>query len=101
MQNVCYLCKKEFSTNDNKKYQKVRDHCHYKGNYGGAAHSIRNLQYKTLKETLVIFHNGFKYNYHLIIKQLPKESNGQLECLGENTGKYITFSVPIKKSLIM
>ena len=29
-QRVCYICKKRFSTDDdNKKYQKVRDHCHY------------------------------------------------------------------------
>ena len=29
-QKVCYICKEEFSTDDdNKKYHKVRDHCHY------------------------------------------------------------------------
>ena len=28
-QKVCYICKKGFSTDeDNKKYHKVRDHCH-------------------------------------------------------------------------
>ena len=31
------------------------------------------------------------------MKQLAKEFDGQFECLGENTEKYITFSVPIKK----
>ena len=35
----------------------------------------------------------------LIIKQLAKEFKCQFECLGENTEKYITFSVPIKKEL--
>ena len=39
------------------------------------------------------------YDYHLIIKQLPKEFEGQFECLGENSEKYITFSVTIKKEL--
>ena len=29
-QKVCYICKKEFDDN-NKKQQKVRDHCHYTG----------------------------------------------------------------------
>ena len=48
-QNVCFICKKEFSTDDSKKYQKVRDHCHYTGKYRGAVHSICNLCYKTLK----------------------------------------------------
>ena len=33
-QNVCYICKKGFSTDcDNKKYHKVRDHCCYNGKY--------------------------------------------------------------------
>ena len=32
-----------------------------------------------------------------MIKQLAEESEGEFECLGENTEKYITFSVPLKK----
>ena len=49
-QKVCYICKKEFSTDDdNKKYHKVRDHCHYTGEFIGPAHSICNLRYKTSK----------------------------------------------------
>ena len=39
----------------------------------------------------------FKYDYHFIIKVLAEEFKGQFECLGENTEKCITFSVPIKK----
>ena len=31
------------------------------------------------------------------MKELAEEFKGQFECLGENTEKYITFSVPIKK----
>ena len=46
-QKVCYICKKEFDTND-KKHHKVRDHCHYPGKYRGAAHNICNLSYKIL-----------------------------------------------------
>ena len=37
------------------------------------------------------------YGYHFIIKQLAKEFEGHFKCLGENTEKYITFSVPFKK----
>ena len=29
-----------------KKYFKVKDHCHYTGKYGGAAHDTCNLRYK-------------------------------------------------------
>ena len=46
-----------------------------------------------------MFHNGSKYDYHFVIKELAKEFEGEFECLGENTEKYITFSVPIKKEI--
>ena len=51
------------------------------------------------KEIPVVFHNGSTYDYHFIIKELVKEFEGNFECLGENTEKYITFSVPIKKKI--
>ena len=97
-QNVCYICKKEFDKSD-KKHYKVRDHCHYTGKYRGAAHNICNLRYKIPKEIPIIFHNGSTYDYHFIIKELVKEFEGNVQCLGENTEKYITFSVPMKKRI--
>ena len=45
----------------------------------------------------VKIHNGSKYYYHFIIRELAEQFKGQFECLGENTEKYITFSIPIKK----
>ena len=39
------------------------------------------------------------HDYHFIIKELAEEFQGQFECLGENTEKYISFSVPVKKGL--
>ena len=46
-QKVCYICKKEVSTDDDiEKYHKVRDHCHYTRTFRGAAHNICNLRYK-------------------------------------------------------
>ena len=71
-------CKKEFSAND-KKYQKVRDHCHYTGKYRGTAHDICNLRYKTPKEIPEIFHNRSTYDYHFIVNELAKEFKGQFE----------------------
>ena len=97
-QKVCYICKKEFDNND-RKHHKVKDHCHYIGKYRGAAHNICNLRYKVPKQIPVVFHNGSTYDYHFIIKELVKEFEGNFECLGENTEKYITFSVPIKKKI--
>ena len=127
-QKVCYICKKnlilikndkyefnndendenEFDTDENNKNEfnidennknafkpchRVRDHCHYIGKFRGAA---QNLRYKTPKKVPVIFHNGSTYDYNFIIRRLAKEF--KFECLGENTEKYITFSVPIKKN---
>ena len=49
-QKVCYICKERFSSDDdNKKYHKVRDHCHYTGKNRGAAYDICNLRYKIPK----------------------------------------------------
>ena len=99
-QEISYICKKGFSADDNnKKYPKVRDHCHYTGKYRGAAHDICNLRYKIPKEVPVVFHNGCTYDYHFIIKELAEEFEGEFERLGENTEKYITFSVPIKEEI--
>ena len=89
-QKVCYICKKEFSTDKNDKnafklYHIVKDHCHYTGKFREAAHSICNLRYKTPKEISVVFHNGSKCDYQFLIEGLAKEFKGRLECLGENT----------------
>ena len=69
-QKVCCICKKGFSTDDddNKKYFKIRDNCHYTGKYRGAAHDLCNLRYKTLKEIPVLFPNGSTYAYLLLLK---------------------------------
>ena len=80
-QKVCYICKKEFSTDKNYKnacklYHNVRDHCHFTGKYRGAAHNICNLRYKIPKENPVVFHNGPTHDYHFIIKELAKEFEG-------------------------
>ena len=60
-----FYMQKRFSTDDNKKYFKVKDHYHYTGKDRGAAHDICNLRYKIPKEIPVKFHNGSTYDYHL------------------------------------
>ena len=49
------------------------------------------------KIKLVVFHNGSNYDYNSIIKELAKGFEGQFKYLDENTEKYTTFSMPIKK----
>ena len=80
----------------NKKYQKLRNHCHYAGEYRGSVHSICNLKYSVLKKIPIVFHNGSNHDYHFIIKDLAEELKKQFTCLGENTEKHITFTVPIE-----
>ena len=98
---ICYICKEKFENKylKDKKYRKVRDHCHYTGEYRGAAHSICNLKYSVPKKIPIVFHNGSNYDYHFIIKELAEEFKKQFTCLGENTEKYITFTVPIEKEV--
>ena len=72
-QKFCYTCRKEFSSDDdNKKYHKARDLCHYTGKYRRAAYNICDLRYKTPKEIPAVFHNGSTYDYHFIMKYLAK-----------------------------
>ena len=47
----------------------------------------------------IVFHNGSNYDYHFIIKELAEEFKKQYICLGENTEKYIIFTVPIEKEV--
>ena len=39
------------------------------------------------------------YNCHFIIKELGGKSFKKITCLGENTEKYITSTVPIEKEV--
>ena len=52
-----------------------------------------------LKKISVLFHNRSNYDYHFIIKELSEEFEKLFTCLGENTEKYITFTVPIEKEV--
>ena len=51
---------------------KVRDHCHYTGEYSENALSICNLKYNLPKRIPIVFHNGSNYDYHFIIKELAE-----------------------------
>ena len=96
---VCYICGKRFLKKFAKDniYQKVTYHCHFTSKYWGAAHSICNLKFNVPNKILVAFQNDSNYDYHFTIRELANESEGQFECLGENTVKYTTFSIPTEK----
>ena len=84
---------------ERQKHRNVRDHCHSTEEDRGAAHSIFNLKYSVPRKIPIVFHNGSNYNYHFIVKELPKELKKQFIYLGENTEKYISFTVPVGKKV--
>ena len=91
-QDVCHICKKKFDFNENdKKYQKVKDHCHQTGKVRGAALNNCNLRYKIPKEIPVVFHNGPRYDFHFIINQLTEDFDDDFECIGGNMENCIIF----------
>ena len=51
------------------------------------------------KKIPIVFYNGSSYDYHFIIKELAKEFKKQFTCLGENTEKYMTFTILIEKEV--
>ena len=69
----------------------MRDHCHFTGNYRGAAHNECNLSCRKPLLLPVIFHNLQGYDAHLFIKQLAKVP-GDLTSIPSTEEKYISFS---------
>ena len=74
---------------------RVRDHCHFTGEYRGAAHNKCNLMCRKPRILPVIFHNLQGYDSHLFIKELSK-IKGKLDCIPSTEEKYISFSKHIK-----
>ena len=70
----------------------------YKGIWG-ATQSICNLKFSLPKDITIVFHNGSNYDHHFRKRELAKEFEKQFNCLGKNTEKYITSTVPIAKEV--
>ena len=85
----CHICSSELGDD------RVRDHCHFTGEYRGAAHNKCNLMCKKPRILPVIFHNLQGYDAHLFIKQLAK-IDGKLDCIPSTEEKYLSFSKHIK-----
>ena len=58
----------------------------------------KNLNYTIKSEIIVIIQENIE-ELIIVIKQLAEEFKGGFKCLGQNTEKYLTFPVPIKKEL--
>ena len=92
---VCHICEQDLNIDEETgQIPKVRDHCHFTGEYRGAAHNECNLKCRKPHILPVIFHNLQGYDLHLFIKQLAKVS-GDLSCIPSTQEKYISFSKKI------
>ena len=91
----CHICEQKlFKNKETGRILKVRDHCHFTGEYRGAAHNECNFKCKKSLILPVIFHNLQGYDSYLFIKQLAKVS-GDLSCIPSTEEKYISFSKKI------
>ena len=82
-----------------KKYFKVRDHCHYIREYRDAVQSIYKLRYSVPKKIHIVFHKGSNYDYHFIIKKLAEEFKKQLTCSGKILKNTLSWLFQQKKKL--
>ena len=57
---------------------KIKDYCHYKGEYRGVASSICILKYNVLEKNTIVFHSGSNYDYQYIINKLAEEFKKKL-----------------------
>ena len=88
----CWICNSAIVDDD-----KVRDHCHYTGKYRGAAHSKCNLALKKDKTIPVGFHNGTKYDFHLLVRELGRV-NGYIRTIARNSEQYISVEKAVRIS---
>jgi len=63
----CYICNVPFT----ECVVKCRDHCHFSGNYLGAACQKCNLRRSKPRMLKIFIHNASKYDMHFIIKAIP------------------------------
>ena len=71
---------------------KVRDHCHYTGQYRGPVRMICSLTYKIPNYIFIIFHNLNLYDANLFIRELGKEFNtGNIGVIAENKESISAF----------
>ena len=91
----CWICNKPFE-NASWKYKKVRDHCHFTGEFRGAAHNICNLKIQNNFTIPAITHNLSKYDLKLFIRDLMKYTDDKPNVIAKSSEEFIMVSIKIK-----
>ena len=78
---------------NNKRSNKVRDHCRIAGKYRGAAHKESNLKLKISRILPIIFHNLQGYDSHIIFKVLHKFSIKNIDVIPKSSEKYMSIII--------
>jgi hypothetical protein len=89
---LCYLCHTPFQPHFSGR-QKVKDHCHYNGEYLGAAHHNCNWK-RTVNRNIPIFiHNFQNYDSQFILQGLKFTPNTQISGIPYNMEKFRTLNI--------
>jgi hypothetical protein len=85
---ACHICKKDLGDH------RVRDHCHLTGEYRGAAHNKCNLRHNFKNFKIPCFFHNFKgYDAQLVLNGINKFSKDKVNCIAQNSEKFITFTL--------
>ena len=84
LSHSCWICDKLFDVGDDK----VRDHCHIAGKYGGPAHWSCNINLGLSKKIPVIFLNLRDYDSNLI-----STFNVKVNVILNGLEKYMAFTI--------
>jgi hypothetical protein len=88
---VCWICEKPLTPEDETNAT-VRDHCHYSGQFLGAAHSLCNIVRRQKSHIPLFAHNMSKYDSHFVLKNLTEELDiVELGGIATNSEKFRTI----------
>lgn len=83
----CELCESEFTLINSR----VRDHCHFSGNFRNVLCSSCNLKRQAQKFIPVFMHGSSNYDNHFIVSELGCDSY-KVGVIPNSKEKYVTFS---------
>jgi hypothetical protein len=92
---ICHICEEPLDHNDMEN-PPHRDHCHFTGEFRGAAHPSCNINMTVPTKIPVCFHNLRSYDSHIILKPLAKFATdlAEIKVIPNTLEKYTTIETP-------